>query len=409
MSSVDRNTPCRRVNAWVLSLVMASTATLASAQTLFDDLGWAYASMNPMPSFVERREEVHVAGLGSLVHAQRYAQLLHARRLVPRRAPDNAADRRSRPRGGGNLGMRHVPLPERARSSGERGSGRPRQSVHHAADARLQERVASQQRFDEDQRAIHDRVRCGDHARRDRAGGDVLQLDEVAAVDRSNRNRHRAQDPCRGRRAPAARRQGSAAREPIGKRIIEMPKNVEGTEIVRDPRVGWIAYAPVGASHAAKRWRTDGEQDDGVHDLSRRVVRRTGRSCRRLRGRSPSYIAPAARRLQVGRATRRMVGAHGSGRGDSERPRTFSNVSAYLASLPPRRLARETSRAASRCVARIADTCEGSRRPKPHSAATPKSRTTPCAQMNPREIAGIIVFLQQPEVEARLLWRSPAA
>ena len=37
------------------------------------------------------------------------------------------------------------------------------------------------------------------------------------------------------------------AREPIGSRIVETPENPERTEILRDPRSGFIAYAPVGS------------------------------------------------------------------------------------------------------------------------------------------------------------------
>ena len=37
------------------------------------------------------------------------------------------------------------------------------------------------------------------------------------------------------------------AREPIGNRIIETPENPEHTEILRDPRSGFIAYVPVGS------------------------------------------------------------------------------------------------------------------------------------------------------------------
>jgi len=37
------------------------------------------------------------------------------------------------------------------------------------------------------------------------------------------------------------------AKEPIGTRIVETPENPEHTEILRDPRSGFIAYAPVGS------------------------------------------------------------------------------------------------------------------------------------------------------------------
>jgi cytochrome c553 len=36
-------------------------------------------------------------------------------------------------------------------------------------------------------------------------------------------------------------------KEPIGKRIIEVPENTEGTELLRDARSGFIAYAPIGS------------------------------------------------------------------------------------------------------------------------------------------------------------------
>lgn len=35
--------------------------------------------------------------------------------------------------------------------------------------------------------------------------------------------------------------------QPLGQRIIEMPVNPEETELLRNPRSGWIAYAPVGS------------------------------------------------------------------------------------------------------------------------------------------------------------------
>jgi cytochrome c553 len=35
--------------------------------------------------------------------------------------------------------------------------------------------------------------------------------------------------------------------EPIGQRILEMPVDPEATEMYRNPRSGWIAYAPMGS------------------------------------------------------------------------------------------------------------------------------------------------------------------
>src|SRR6185436_15109645 len=38
-----------------------------------------------------------------------------------------------------------------------------------------------------------------------------------------------------------------ADKEPIGMRIVETPENPERTEVLRDPRSGFIAYAPIGS------------------------------------------------------------------------------------------------------------------------------------------------------------------
>ena len=35
--------------------------------------------------------------------------------------------------------------------------------------------------------------------------------------------------------------------EPLGPRVIEMPENVEQTEVFRNPRSGWVAYVPIGS------------------------------------------------------------------------------------------------------------------------------------------------------------------
>ena len=38
-----------------------------------------------------------------------------------------------------------------------------------------------------------------------------------------------------------------AGKEPIGQRIIEVPEKAEDTEMLRNPRSGFIAYVPQGA------------------------------------------------------------------------------------------------------------------------------------------------------------------
>jgi cytochrome c553 len=39
----------------------------------------------------------------------------------------------------------------------------------------------------------------------------------------------------------------SGEKEPLGQRIIEVPENTEATEVLRDPRSGFFAYAPTGS------------------------------------------------------------------------------------------------------------------------------------------------------------------
>ena len=42
--------------------------------------------------------------------------------------------------------------------------------------------------------------------------------------------------------------------EPIGNRIIEVPENTEATEILRNPRSGFIAYVPTGSLKKGLQW-----------------------------------------------------------------------------------------------------------------------------------------------------------
>jgi cytochrome c553 len=45
---------------------------------------------------------------------------------------------------------------------------------------------------------------------------------------------------------------------PLGKRIIEVPAELERTEALRDPRSGWIAYVPVGSIAKGEALATTG-------------------------------------------------------------------------------------------------------------------------------------------------------
>jgi cytochrome c553 len=123
-----------------------------------------------------------------------------------------------------------------------------------------------------------------------------------------------------------------AGREPIAKRIIEMPKNVEYSEIQRNPRVGWIAYAPLGSKSRGEALVggtkvtacsvCHGETLDGLALVPA------------LRGRSPSYIARQLGDFQTG-ARKGAWSALMTPVVAELTAEDILNISAYLASLPP--------------------------------------------------------------------------
>jgi cytochrome c553 len=125
-----------------------------------------------------------------------------------------------------------------------------------------------------------------------------------------------------------------AGTEPLGHRIVETPRSAEHTELLRNPHSDFIAYVPVGS---VARGRTlaqtgngktpkcavcHGEQLDGLALVPS------------LRGRSPSYIARQL--IDFKQGTRRgawsplMTQVVANFTADD-----ILNVSAYLASLPP--------------------------------------------------------------------------
>ena len=52
-----------------------------------------------------------------------------------------------------------------------------------------------------------------------------------------------------------------AEKEPLGKRIIEVPENTEASEMYRNPRSGFIAYAPPGSIKKGEALVPFGRQD----------------------------------------------------------------------------------------------------------------------------------------------------
>ena len=125
-----------------------------------------------------------------------------------------------------------------------------------------------------------------------------------------------------------------AGTEPLGARIVESPLNAEHTELLRDPRSGFVAYVPRGSVARGEALAHGGK--DGVAactichgaDLDGLSV------VPGLRGRSPSYVARQLADMKVG--TRRgtwtpLMASVVTGLTADD----ILNLAAYLASLEP--------------------------------------------------------------------------
>ena len=124
-----------------------------------------------------------------------------------------------------------------------------------------------------------------------------------------------------------------AGTEPLGRRIIETPKNTEYTEKLRNPRSGFTAYVPKGSIAKGETLATKPSKTTQCTichgaDLGGLAVVPT------LRGRSPSYIARQLADLKLG--TRHglwsplMQPVVANLTADD-----ILNLAAYLSSLPP--------------------------------------------------------------------------
>ena len=82
---------------------------------------------------------------------------------------------------------------------------------------------------------------------------------------------------------------GSGATEPIGQRIIEMPENLERTEL-RDSASGFIAYVPRGSVRRGAALATDGAGKTTPCAICHGVGLKGLGPVPALAGRSPSYI-----------------------------------------------------------------------------------------------------------------------
>jgi len=124
-------------------------------------------------------------------------------------------------------------------------------------------------------------------------------------------------------------------REPIGVRIIETPEDPERTEILRDPRSPFIAYAPVGSIKKGQALATTGgagktEACGTCHGAGLNGLGPVPG----IAGRSPSYLVRQMYDMQAGARhgewTTLMMPVVQKLTDDD-----FVNIAAYVSSLPP--------------------------------------------------------------------------
>jgi cytochrome c553 len=126
-----------------------------------------------------------------------------------------------------------------------------------------------------------------------------------------------------------------AGTEPLGRRIIEMPKSTMDTEVLRNPRSGFRAYVPEGSVARGEAIVTTGGGKTTECTVCHGADLAGLALVPPLRGRSPSYIARQLVDFKEG--TRHGVWAPLMGPVVAELTADdILNISAYLASLPPR-------------------------------------------------------------------------
>jgi cytochrome c553 len=124
-------------------------------------------------------------------------------------------------------------------------------------------------------------------------------------------------------------------KEPIGTRIIETPENPERTEILRDPRSGFIAYAPVGSVKKGETLvKTGGNGRTVECGVCHGADLQGMGPVPGIAGRSPSYLVRQMYDMQAG-------ARHGEW-ADLMKPvvakltdEEFVNIAAYVSSLMP--------------------------------------------------------------------------
>jgi cytochrome c553 len=124
-------------------------------------------------------------------------------------------------------------------------------------------------------------------------------------------------------------------KEPIGARIIEVPENTEATEVLRNPRSGFIAYAPTGSIKKGQQLVTTGGGRTTSCGVCHGAELQGLGPVPGLAGRSPSYTVRQLYDMQQGART----GVWSDLMKPVVTKLTVDDmvaIAAYTASLPPR-------------------------------------------------------------------------
>jgi cytochrome c553 len=89
-------------------------------------------------------------------------------------------------------------------------------------------------------------------------------------------------------------------KEPLGQRIVEMPANTEATEELRDPRYGFIAYAPAGSIKRGEALVTSGGGKTIQCGICHGADLKGIGPVPGIAGRSPSYLVRQLYDMQQG-------------------------------------------------------------------------------------------------------------
>jgi cytochrome c553 len=125
-----------------------------------------------------------------------------------------------------------------------------------------------------------------------------------------------------------------AGMEPLGRRIVESPRDTERTELLRDPRSSFIAYAPMGSIARGEALARGGSGAPAACSVCHGETLDGLAVVPGLRGRSPSYLARQLADFKQG--TRRGLWSPLMGPVVANLTADdILNLSAYLASLQP--------------------------------------------------------------------------